>query len=262
MAYAGGPEDEPGNFGDQLSAAIVRGLLGVSVKQLGMDAADLVALGSILGWLEESGNPMRPHVWGSGFIDDGGPWQGAPVRLHAVRGELWRERMRGEAGKRDVALGDPAMLVDLVYPDLKACPKRFAVSVVPHYVDFDAPVVADLRARYPQVNIIDVVRRPREVVADIAASEVVLSSSLHGLIVAEAMGVQNHWTPVSNKVIGGAYKFTDYYSAFGVDPRPLQLTDAVEQAVARKLPTVGPLPRWDDRKQGLLAASPMRLFGR
>ncbi len=145
LAYAGGPEDEPGNFGDQLSPILLRDLFGARSRAVGMNAADFVSVGSILGWLEESTNPLRPHVWGSGFIEDGGPWGGPTVRVHALRGQLSRERMRAEIGRRRI--------------------------------------------------VIDVLGRPRAVAEQIAASGFVLSSSLHGLIAAEALGVPNRWTP-------------------------------------------------------------------
>ncbi|GAB3578160.1 polysaccharide pyruvyl transferase family protein [Calidifontibacter terrae] len=255
LGYAGGPEDQQGNFGDQLSPLVLRHVFGATLKQSGLSQVDLVSLGSILEWLEQSTNRLRPHVWGSGFIEDGGSWAGPPVRLHAVRGELSRERMRAAAGRRSIALGDPGMLVDAVFPDLVGVTKRFPLSVVPHYVDFEDPMVSELRRRLPQVHVIDVLRHPRDVTADIAASEVVLSSSLHGLIVAEAMGVPNHWTPMSDKVIGGAYKFADYYSAFGVEAKPLALVDAADQVLAGRLRSA-PLRRWNQRRAELLAAYP------
>lgn len=42
----------------------------------------------------------------------------------------------------------------------------------------------------------------------------VLSSSLHGLIVADALGVPNRRIVLSDKIIGGDLKFDDYYSVY------------------------------------------------
>ncbi|NHN56557.1 polysaccharide pyruvyl transferase family protein [Calidifontibacter sp. DB0510] len=245
-----------GNFGDQLAPIVVSTIFGVQVKAASLANCDLMAQGSLLEWLQEERNPLRPHVWGTGFIEDGGAWSGAPLRVHAVRGQLSRERLAaGRAAK--VALGDPGILLDLVYPDLLSIPKRYDVSVVPHFVDFDD---ADLRAalrRHPQVHVVDVMAPARQVAAEIAASRLVLSSSLHGLIAAEAFGVPGHWMPISGRVTGGGYKYADYYSAFGVEVAPLALDEGLARACAGRLRSE-PLPRWQERRRELLAAVPLR----
>ena len=46
-----------------------------------------------------------------------------------------------------------------------------------------------------------------------------MSSAMHGLIAADAMGIPNVRLVLSDRILGGDYKFTDYYSAFGL---PLQ----------------------------------------
>jgi hypothetical protein len=49
----------------------------------------------------------------------------------------------------------------------------------------------------------------------------VISSSLHGLIVADSLGIPNVWLRLSPDVLGGDYKFKDYYSVFGLAPEPI-----------------------------------------
>ena len=45
----------------------------------------------------------------------------------------------------------------------------------------------------------------------------VLSSALHGLIAADSFGIPNLRMVISNNIIGGDYKFIDYYSAYGLN---------------------------------------------
>jgi hypothetical protein len=52
----------------------------------------------------------------------------------------------------------------------------------------------------------------------------VLSSSLHGLIAADALGVPNAWIGLSDALRGGDFKFRDYYGVFGIEPCMLGLS--------------------------------------
>ena len=69
--------------------------------------------------------------------------------------------------------------------------------------------------RYPaQVTVINVRRHPSAVIRDIASCGAILSSSLHGLVVADSYGIPAAWTSGSPPLTGGDFKFQDYASAF------------------------------------------------
>jgi hypothetical protein len=53
---------------------------------------------------------------------------------------------------------------------------------------------------------------PEIFLASLAGCEAVASSSLHGLIFAEALRVPNVWIELSGKVHGGGFKFRDWFS--------------------------------------------------
>jgi hypothetical protein len=86
------------------------------------------------------------------------------------------------------------------------------------------------------------------VVEAITACHAILSSSLHGLIVAEAYGVPAAWMTITDKVKGGGFKFCDYYLATGREPpQPLPWDRALTLAADRlsEPPRLDPDPLLD-----------------
>lgn len=218
-----------GNFGDALSPLVTEFALGAPVVESHFAGADLSAIGSILDPLQRWGNRFNPIIWGSGFIQDGGPWKGQGIRPVAVRGALTRERVQHLAETR-LPLGDPGLLVRRIFPELLDVKKRYRVSLIPHISETFDPIVGELLEQDPELHVINVRSDPRRVLEEIAASGVVFSSSLHGIVCADALDVPNAWTPLSAKLEGGDYKFTDYYSAFDRLPNPLIAAEALDAA--------------------------------
>ena len=69
----------------------------------------------------------------------------------------------------------------------------------------------------PEIKIIDIQSEGVEqFVIDILSCENILSSSLHGLILAEAYGIPTCRVVFSEKILGGDFKFYDYYSGVGI----------------------------------------------
>jgi hypothetical protein len=62
------------------------------------------------------------------------------------------------------------------------------------------------------MRLIDVSRPPWEVIRQIGRCRIVLSQSLHGLIVADAFNIPNLWIAPAQHMQGGDYKFMDYFS--------------------------------------------------
>ena len=214
------------NFGDALAPLVVARISGRAVRWAPLWRADLVALGSLLGRVSERWWQPRLHVWGTGYI--------APVephvtrhRVHAVRGAA-TARMLG-LDPAAVALGDPGLLVDQLLPSLVTTPPRSGTLVVPHYRDRGHPLLSSLAA-LPEVRVIDVFTPPLQLLEAIRRADCVLSTSLHGLIAADALGVPNAWVTLHDQLRGGHFKFLDYYSAFGLTPAPSPLSLALARA--------------------------------
>ena len=268
------------NFGDMLSCRLVECLSGLGMNGRPMDAADIAAVGSILRQLRrcfdrESANSGPLHVWGSGFpqtIALQNPRARGRVIFHAVRGELTLRHLR-ELGlvepEESVALGDPGLLYADIVPGARETRKEFDVAIVPHHIDAEEfkAAVDWLSSAGLSVKFVDVSdANPMQVVRDIAASRKVLSSSLHGIIVADSLGIPNlrvvadGFEEDEQRMLDESHlKFSDYYSAFGLErPKHIclsELKDAPRRTIDRIVDFV-PRDKVEKCKRGLLDAFP------
>lgn len=148
-------------------------------------------------------------VWGSGSLSPEDEIIDSPS-VYAVRGPRTARLFKNS--EVPGVYGDPALLLPTFFEPIVR--RVSAVTVVPHYVDYEN--VMKLLPRDPRVSIVNVARFDwKSAVSQIASSEVVVSSSLHGLIVAEAYGVPTVWVKISDGVRGGSHKFMDYFESTG-----------------------------------------------
>ena len=126
----------------------------------------------------------------------------------AVRGE-WSRRM-GRLPK-STPLGDLGVLAP-VLADGRVSPP-VAELVLGHYVDHA------LTRRHPKAAVIPITADPRDIIAAVASAGIVYTSSLHGLILADALGVP-HVYERHPEVRGYGFKFMDYGTALGETVRP------------------------------------------
>jgi len=102
---------------------------------------------------------------------------------------------------------------------------KYTLGIVPHYVDQNHPALRALSERYPtEIKVIDVRDGVEQIVGQIAECEQIISSSLHGLIAADALCKRNKWILISSRVLGGQFKFRDYFSGFAPETPPRHAT--------------------------------------
>lgn len=207
------------NVGDWLSPALVELLSGHPVIHAGPNACDLVAIGSILQRVKHHFWNRRIHVWGTGFIALQAPVSGYHY-YHAVRGHETAALIKNTS---ITAFGDPGLLVDRLLPNYENINKQYAIGLIPHYKDQDNPQLQAFIERMPHTIFIDVLAEPLDFLRQVASCEFILSSSLHGLIVADAFQIPNAWIELSQLVRGEQFKFRDYYSVFEIVPKPKDL---------------------------------------
>jgi len=98
----------------------------------------------------------------------------------------------------------------------EASEPRAVLGVVPHY--FDKPKVAAFWRSSAKTRFIDIQQRIERVIDQIVACEYIVSSSLHGLIVAHAYGVPALWVKFADNLLGDGTKFRDYLASVGQTP--------------------------------------------
>lgn len=200
------------NFGDYIGPYLFR----KSTGELPIFARSAIAnpsnptyftCGSIL---EKISNPNSCIVWGSGrYI-----WHGAfsrPKAVHAVRGPLSLEYFYRHQYAAPEVFGDPGLCVPLFYsPDTT---KHYRVGFIPHLSEIgfwsEAELPDDVALISPSGTVEEVVRK-------IVAAERIVSSSLHGVVLAHAYGIPAAWAlPTTRRLVGGGLKFCDYFGGIG-----------------------------------------------
>jgi hypothetical protein len=194
------------NFGDALTPILLREFAGVTAQWTKKEQAEILVCGSVLQGLPTD---WSGTVLGSGRLRPGRT-ELPNARLLALRGPLSFASTYSGPMPDPVAYGDPALLVSrmIQWPTL-----RWDVGVVPHWSDTGLIEEAGL----PGDHIIDVAADPLEVVEAIASCRRIVTSSLHGLIVADAFGIPATAVMCSRvEEEGGTFKFMDYWGSLGV----------------------------------------------
>jgi len=163
----------------------------------------------------------KPHslVWGTGCIEPNSVGQ-APGKVYAVRGPLTRQQLIKKNIFCPEVYGDPALLYPQIYnPKIK---KRYEYGIIPHYIEYFTPHHNEIIKRIEDlgIKIIDICSGNREFINQLLEVEKVVSSSLHGLIIADAYNIPNSKVNISNRLFGGQFKFNDYYLS---TERPIDL---------------------------------------
>ena len=204
------------NWGDDINVSFIESIS--DLKVLHVDTSRLYALlpvksyqciGSMLG---RYGN-KKIEVWGSGFIDDEVELSTPPERIHLVRGPLTRRRLMEQGYDCPEKYGDPVLLVSRYYqPTVQ---KKYALGIIPHYIDSHNPVLEGYCRQHSDTLLISMQGYGdwREIPDKICSCERIVSSSLHGLIVSDSYGVPNAWIQLSNDILGGDFKYLDYFAS-------------------------------------------------
>ena len=224
-----------GNFGDELGPAAVDRILEQhfqctsSIRKLDLHngAIDaqrhrdgttcLFSLGSIFHTIK-SGD----HVWGTGINPY---WQNkqstypSGLTIYSVRGPKTEALVRQHMGQQQtIPHGDPGFVVPMLYPELTSRKRRspqgsHRFCFVPHFHDLHR-AQQDLPRK---VRFVSAHQSWRPVVKTLARQcDFVAASSLHGIIVADALGIPSmwfQWTDTMTAKSEGHFKYLDYLAS-------------------------------------------------
>lgn len=208
-------ESHHGNFGDDLNLwlwdFLLPGLRNVHPE------TTLVGVGTVLNrvLLPQSGSKL---VIGSGFgygelpdMSDRDEWD-----IRCVRGPLTARKIG-----IDESLGiiDPAVMVAEM-PEFRHLPKAHKKSFVPHWESAIAGLWPEV-CNTVGINYIDPRGDAKEVIAEIARSELIIAESMHGAILADAFRVP--WVAVTTSTNINNFKWNDWTNTVGVTYRPRQV---------------------------------------
>ena len=239
------------NLGDAISPIIVDWVLnkkGINRNGIISKTTHLMAVGSLLGMRR-----FDATVWGSGVLSLGmvmrvnSQSRYRKYDVRAVRGPLTQQVIKFAGYSCPDIFGDPAILMPDIY--VSVCKeKRYKVSIVSHH-EFKIP-----QSMETLCNIIDIKTKDYMGFIDsLNMSEKVVSSSLHGIILAEAYGIPAIFlgTGMESQYI----KFYDWYYSTG--RYSVKVAKTIEEALVME---PMPLPELEQMRKNILAAFPYDLW--
>lgn len=217
-----------GNLGDKMGYLIVNSILGEgNYKKFGMRDIDAVdsktcaIVGSLVQVLAEK--PV--NIIGGGLINSNSRKYSQEINFIGVRGFLTKALVLRDAGMDVPVIGDPGLLISKLYSLPEKVEKK-PLGFIVHKVDREK-----FLTYFPHFEhlIIDNYLEPELFVDQLAGYSAVASTSLHGCVFCHSYGIPVKPFYLSDGVIGGDFKFSDYYSSLGLDVKREYLSEKLTE---------------------------------
>lgn len=234
------------NLGDYLSKVVVSHFVPKNARKSSKKQKTLYSIGSIIGF-----RCQNAVIWGSGILTKSDTIQknvkDSNLKICAVRGPKTRQLLLEWGKDCPEIYGDPAILMPMIYKpeDTK---KKYKVSLVFNYEHdkFEIPKDKD-------IHIIDIkTDNYKKFIDEIVQSSLVISSSLHGIILAETYGIPAI-TLLKKEAI--FFKFEDWYQS--TKRNDIFIARNIEEALSAN---PMPLPDLTEMQNNLLKAFPSELW--
>lgn len=214
------------NMGDQLNKFIIDKMFGLKIVSEGIEKSNFVCIGSSMNNLfvddtnTNRGMKYELNILGNGFLSDMDLQRKKTIRdkinFIGVRGLKTKEKLEFYFQKRIVCkVGDPGLIIcNLISNNTD---KLYSIGFIPHWREISLDRIRNIKEEYKNSFIIDVRNPPDLVIEQILQCETIISSSLHGCIVADALGIPNVLVRISELPLGDGFKYKDYYSIYGIN---------------------------------------------
>lgn len=222
------------NFGDNLTKYIIEKITGETCLFSEANSKDkkYVLAGSILN-TEGLSNSI---ILGAGFASKSDNYTGKNNEIIAVRGILSllnllssdsEDVINSEDRDEPIDICEPGLCLSKIYKPKKSTKK--VLGIVPHLVDYEK--VIDKYGDNRNVKVINLRTHSKKdlekIIDDIYSCEYIISSSLHGLVVAHSYKIPSLWVEFSNNVIGNGFKFIDFLTSNNLSPVWLSLRNKI-----------------------------------
>lgn len=228
------------NIGDSINPLIIERIIGYKVQHAEWNECETSGIGSGLrrffmqrsevfasreGFRRKLMGVTAFHpcqLWSAGFICHCDKKE-IPVRSNlkvaSVRGVLSKQRVEKILGKPlDCTLGDAGLLAAGLLKEKTH--KKYRLGIIAHQREIGEKEWDYLHDTISGSILLDVTADPMETLKKMSECECIISSSLHGLIIADSFGIPNQRVILTDRLAGDGFKFDDYYSAFGIMPNP------------------------------------------
>ena len=240
------------NFGDYLSNIIFEHFTSSIPQNKKNKQALIFGLGSILNLIS-----VDSTVWGSGFRCSENANQskdrlcGLNLDLRLIRGPLTRDKLLEMGFECPKLYGDPAIIMPIIY-EPKVVHNPNGVLIIAHYSDYDD----FMKSKYSNMVVNAGTKDYKMIINKIRLSKKVISSSLHGIILAESYGVPAVLVNVNPDL--DLFKYQDYY--LSTNRKNVPIAHSLEEAINMEPPK---LPdNLKELQQNILNSFPYDLFGR
>lgn len=234
-------DGEHQNIGDALSPIVTEWMkkyYNIDTDHYTKKIKHLYAIGSII-----NSGYQNATIWGSGILENRLFWWRfiRKLDIRCVRGPVTRDILLKNGYQCPKIYGDPAVLMPLIY--MPKCKKQYRYTVIHHHNVF----------KQENVNSISpLVKEYKYFIDRIVQSDLVISSSLHGIILAEAYGVPAIFLHEGNLNLT---KYIDWYSSTG--RKEFGIAKTVDEALSLPIPKI---PDFSEMRNNLIHSFPKDLW--
>ncbi len=231
----GNKEGMTGNWGDDINVWFIEMVSGKMVVPAEMlffpkKRKKYCVIGTVIPWCINS----KTVVWGSGYGLANEELKHKPSKVLAVRGPLTRDWLLSQGVDCPPVFGDPALLLPRYYQPKSISKNR--VGLILHHRDWDVLDKEAISIMESGAILINLTQYDcwTDIIDQICSCDIVLSSSLHGMIVADAYGVPNVFVEFAFHH-SSYFKYYDYFLSVNRPcDRPIQYNDKLDLDMLEK----------------------------